>query len=110
MSSVAASSRQGYVRSVIEILTFRLRPGVDEADFLAVDSRVQTAFRYQQRGLVRSTTARGSDGRWLVLQVWADEESADAARERWRTDALGAEFDAMIDDAGVARERFTALD
>lgn len=107
---MAASARQDYGRSVIEILTFRLRPGVDEDDFLAVDRRVQTALRYQQRGLVRSTTARGGEGRWLVLQVWADAAAADAARERWRTDALGAEFDAMVDDSEVTWERFTALD
>jgi hypothetical protein len=36
---------------VIEIMRFRLRPGADEAAFLAADKRVQEEFAYQQPGL-----------------------------------------------------------
>ena len=66
---------------MIEVTTFRLREGVDEADFVAADAVAQTGFFYQQRGLVRRTTARpvaGAD-RWLVVTWWGDAATADAA-------------------------------
>ena len=50
--------------AVIETMTFRLRLGVDEAEFLGVDKRLQSEFAYQQPGLVRRTTARSDDGAW----------------------------------------------
>jgi hypothetical protein len=64
---------------VIELTTFRLRDGVDEATFVAADAAAQAGFFYQQPGLARRTTARGADGEWLVVTVWGSRESAEAA-------------------------------
>src|SRR4029077_5940751 len=52
--------------AVIDITTFRLRDGVDDVTFLRADERVRPAVLYQQPGLVRATTARGSDGGWVL--------------------------------------------
>jgi len=91
-------------------MMFRLRAGVDEREFLASDSRLQSGFTYQQPGLVRSTTARGEDGRWLVLQVWAGEPEADAARDRFHESPLAAAFMSFVDVDTMTVDRFTALD
>jgi hypothetical protein len=66
---------------VIEVTTFRLRSGVDEAEFVAADAAAQAGFFYQQRGLVRRTTARPTAGadRWAVITSWRDAATADAA-------------------------------
>jgi hypothetical protein len=62
---------------IVEIQTFRV---VDEAAFLEADRAVQTGFYYQQPGLLRRTTARGSDGAGVVITLWtlasADEVPA----------------------------------
>jgi hypothetical protein len=93
---------------VFEILTFRLAPGVDEATFRAVNERVQVEFAYHQRGFVRRTLGRHDDGRWLVLTMWADPESALAARQRFEETALGREFAELVADAVV--EHFRGVD
>jgi hypothetical protein len=79
--------------AVIETMTFRLRPGVDEAEFLGVDKRLQSEFAYQQPGLVRRTTGH-----------------ADAMSARWDEHPLVAEFMAHVDAGTVEVRRYTTLD
>jgi hypothetical protein len=98
--------------AVIETMTFRLVEGADESAFLLVDKRLQTEFAYQQRGLVRRTTARGVDaqaGEWVVIDLWATAEDADACAERWDTDPLAREFMSYVDRATVEVRRYTDL-
>ena len=94
---------------MIEILTFTLRPGVDDERFLAVDDRVQTDFAYQQPGLARRTTGRNDQGRWLVLQVWSSDDTAAVARAVFDASELGAEFTSLIDPDSVHRESFGGI-
>lgn len=93
---------------MFEILTFRLAPGVDEAAFRELDQRVQVEFAYQQPGFVRRTLGRHTDGRWLVLTIWTDAESALAAAADFERSALGAEFAAVMTDVDV--QRFHGVD
>lgn len=95
---------------MIQILTFRLVPGIDEEEFLVADRRVQTRFAYRQPGLLRRTTARGDDGNWVVIDLWRSGEEADACERRWDTDADAAAFMSFLDPASVRSERFATLD
>jgi hypothetical protein len=95
---------------VIEIMTFRLRGAVDEAEFLAADRRVQTEFAYHQPGLLRRTTARGDDGEWVVIDLWRSEAEADACDQRWDQDPAAAAFMALVDRASVTTRRYRELD
>jgi hypothetical protein len=97
-------------QTMIEILTFTLRPGVDDERFLALDGRVQTEFAYQQPGLARRTTGRNGEGRWLVLHVWSSADTASAAGEVFESSELGAEFMSLIDSDSARRECFAGLD
>src|SRR6516164_3503392 len=72
--------------AVIEIMRFRLVEGADVAGFRAADARLQTAFAYQQPGLLRRTTARSSDGGWVVIDIWRAAADADACEARWSAD------------------------
>ncbi len=94
---------------VIEILTFRLRPGVTDAQFEAADRRLQTEFAYQQAGMIRRTTARGGDGVWAVVDFWRSAADADACLARWRTESAPIAFDALVDDTSVEVRRFETL-
>jgi hypothetical protein len=96
--------------AVIETMTFRLGDQADEAAFVASDKRLQTEFAYQQPGLVRRTTARGADGAWIVIDVWATAEHADDMSPRWDSDPTAAEFMAHIDAGSVEVRRYTTLD
>ena len=94
----------------MELTTFRLRDGVDEAAFLAADAEVQ-AFAHLQPGLIRRTTGRDASGgdEWLVLVLWATWELADAAVEAGRTSEAVQAFESMIDPASVQVRRFESL-
>jgi hypothetical protein len=95
---------------VVEILRFRLAPGVDDSAFRAADKQVQTEFAYQQPGLVRRTTARGRDGSWVVINVWSNEADAGRAGERWGRDPITEAFTGLVDPSSLRSERFETLD
>jgi hypothetical protein len=88
---------------MLEILAFRLVAGVDDATFRSVDERVQVEFAYQQPGFVRRTLGRHDDGRWLVLTIWADADSAMAADRAFASSEMGREFRALLADVVVER-------
>ena len=95
---------------VIEIVTFRLADGTDEAAFLTADQRVQTEFFYLQPGLVRRTTARGADGDWLVLVFWDRRQDAESAGEASKDHPAVQAFMSLIDGSTYRVERFEALE
>ena len=94
--------------AVIETTTFRLADGVDDAVFLEFDERVRTGFLYHQRGMARATTARGEDGEWIVVVLWASEDDADAALDAGTNDGAMQRFMELVD--GVERKRYTTFD
>lgn len=98
---------------VIETMTFQLLGGVDEAEFLAADKRLQSDFAYQQPGLVRRTTARGTGkdrGEWIVIDLWQTAENADACAERWDDDPIAHAFMSFVDPYTVDVRRYVDID
>lgn len=97
---------------MIEVTTFRLVAGTEEAEFLAADARVQSDFAYQQPDLVRRTTARSAaaEGEWIVIELWGDVAAADAAATRREGDAAVQAFLAFVDATSVTTRRYTELD
>ena len=96
--------------SVIEIMAFNLADGVPEETFLAADRAVQTGFAYRQRGIVRRTTGRATDGSWLVMTLWSSHADAEASGIVGAEDDLVRRFVAMIEPATVRLKRFETLD
>jgi hypothetical protein len=96
---------------IVETLTFHLADGVDEETFLTADRRVQTEFAYRQPGLLRRTVARstGDERGWLVVDLWASAEDADACDARWASDPVAAEFTACVDASSVRAARYETL-
>ncbi len=93
---------------VVEIATFR--PAVDEEAFLAADRQAQTDYFYGRPGLIRRTTAKGHDGDWTVVTLWASEEDATAAMAGAASDPAARAFLAALDPASVRVERYQTLD
>lgn len=94
---------------LIETQRFELREGVTESEFLAADRQAQ-AFAHLQPGIVRRTTARGGDGRWLVITLWGSAEYADAAGRAGEADAAAQAFAACLDPTSESLERYETLD
>ena len=94
----------------MEITTFRLRDGVDEAAFRRADTAAQ-AFHHLRPGILRRTTFRDvATGEWMVAILWSSWEHADAAAEAARADGGMQEYASMIDPASVQVRRFESLD
>ena len=92
---------------LIENVTFRLAEGISTVEFLAIDARFQEDFAYQQKGLLRRTTARSDDGTWLVVNLWDSRESADAPRNTDNCQDVIREMQRCIDFSTHKVERFT---
>src|SRR3954467_13209125 len=96
--------------AVIEITTFRLADGTDEAAFLEADRRVQTEFIPRHRGFMRRTTARGANGEWAVIVLWGSAADADASAGLAKDHPVTNAFDALLDRSSVQRRRYETLD
>jgi hypothetical protein len=93
---------------VIEIIRYRARAGVEEADLLRADRSVQEDFAYQQPGLVRRTTARrGAD--WVVIDLWRSSADADATNARWADHPAAKELMGLVEPDSVSVERYEEL-
>ena len=94
---------------IIEVLTFRPRPGVTEDELRAAEGLVYEEFAMQQRGIIRRTTAVSDDGEWLVLQLWGDEPSADAADAAAASHAAVAALHGLADPDSLTSRRYRDL-
>lgn len=94
--------------AVIEVTTFTVVDGTDEAAFLAADHRMQTAFFHQQPGFLRRTTARASDGEWVTVVLWADQDSATTAGALATEDEVATAFAALTE--GTRARHYVTID
>ena len=94
---------------MIEIIRFKARDGVEEAELLRADRAVQEDFAYQQPGLLRRTAARrGAD--WVVVDLWRSHADAEAASIRWGEHPAAQALMGLIDEASVSVELYEELD
>ena len=96
--------------AVIEVVTFRLASHVEPDEFLIADKQAPTEFLYMQRGLLRRTTARGVDGQWLVVTLWASARDADASALAGRVDPAVSLLTSLMDPTSVTTTRYDTLE
>ena len=95
--------------SIVEVMTFRLREGVTDESFLALDKRLQTELVPNQPGFLRRTTARHGED-WLVVTLWASDGDAAAFQRATEGHPLQAEFDHAMEAGTLHLTRYTTLD
>lgn len=96
--------------AVIEITAFELSPDADERAFLDVDKQLQTEVIYQHPGLLRRTTARGTEGGWMTIVHWRSAEDAATSKHLAADDPVAQQFAGFIDPSSVRSRLFEALD
>ncbi|MGO9342134.1 MAG: hypothetical protein ACLP6E_06395 [Acidimicrobiales bacterium] len=95
---------------MIEIMRFKLAASAREDDFLRADRAVQEDFGYHQPGLMRRTTARDSEGNWIVIDLWRSESDADECAARWDDDPVAQGFMNLLDPTSTSVERYAQLE
>ncbi|HWC39260.1 MAG TPA: hypothetical protein VG476_12055 [Acidimicrobiales bacterium] len=96
--------------AVIEVQNFRLAHGVEAAEFLDADKRLQTELMLRKPTFLRRTTARGADGDWLVIVLWASQADADTSNAQFDRHPARVDFTALVDEATVTWRRYETLD
>ncbi len=91
---------------MISTMRFKLVLDADEDAFVAADKALQTGFAYKQPGLLRRTTARATDGTFVVIDLWRSARDADRCDARWEADPLVSDFMAFVDLASLETERY----
>jgi hypothetical protein len=85
---------------VAEIVTFRLRDGIDQAGFAAA-ARATAARLAREPGCRGRTLSRDDHGLWTDNVLWADAATAEAAAAAVVADPAFAPFLAAIEPASV---------
>lgn len=93
-------------KTIIEIVTFHLRDGVDEKQFLAENENVEKNHVVKQPGFISRETARGEDGEWLVVVHWQSAKDADASMNSFAAAPSAKTFMSFIDDATMKMKRY----
>lgn len=94
--------------TVIEHVSFRLRPDVDPAAFAAADALADT-FLAAQPGFVWRTLTDAGDGSYIDLVGWTDRSLAEAASAAFFQDAAAAAFGALIDPDSVVSRHLAVM-
>lgn len=96
------------IEPVMEIVTFRLTPGITDAAFLAaaMDTGAMVA---AQPGFLRRSLLRDDTGEWTDTVAWASLAAAHAAAETVVHDPSFASFGAAIDMTGLTMRHVPIL-
>ena len=94
--------------AVAEIVTFRLRPGADEARFLA-DARATDRPVAALPGFLRRSLSRDDTGLWTDYIEWTDLASATAAAQAVMNLPEFGPFIAAIDPDGMVMRHAPVL-
>lgn len=94
--------------AVIEIVRFRTKTGVDEAEMAATNERFQREVVPNLPGLERREATRSDDGEWVLVLRYRDRESAERAMGA-DTSEVSGKLLAMIDMATLSASRSAVI-
>lgn len=81
----------------IEIVNFRLKAGVTDAEFLAETMSMERNFLGKLHGFLDRDTGKSADGDWVVVLHWAAAEDAQASMDKFVASEGTKSFTAKID-------------
>jgi Antibiotic biosynthesis monooxygenase len=85
---------------VLEVVLFKLKPGEDEAAFLAASEAVMPDLR-AMRGFIRREVFKDADGRWMDTLHWQSLEDAHRAAEVFLGLPCAQTLIALIDEPSM---------
>ncbi|GAB5433382.1 MAG: hypothetical protein EpisKO_27520 [Epibacterium sp.] len=83
-------------KTVVEVVTFKLNPGVSDADYVAASQKTES-FIGAMRGFIDRRLSKGEDGTWMDYVVWADMTAAQDASVQFEQAECAADLMQMID-------------
>lgn len=83
--------------ATIEIVTFHLKSGVDQDEFLTQNRNVEQNLVSQMPGFVSRETATNDDGEVVVVLHWESPEAAQGSMDKFVGASESQDFQALID-------------
>lgn len=77
--------------AVVETVRFRLKPGVSDADFIAL-SQASAGFIAACDGFIERRLSKADDGTWTDCALWRDMHSAQAAASQFPAQGFAAQL------------------
>jgi hypothetical protein len=93
---------------VIELVTFRMMPGTDDATFIAAVGQ-STAFLEQQPGFLAREVGLTATGEWANIVRWSDLDAALRAAAAFNAAPETQSFNACLDRDTVQMRHFRAV-
>ena len=94
---------------VIELATFKLKPGVNRDTFEKRDLQVEKEYISGQDGYITRKIGTDENGENLMVIYWKTLADADRGMKQFRRDQSVADYSKMIDWSSVKLKRFKAL-
>jgi hypothetical protein len=91
MSNLSSTQNGSKQAPVLEMVLYRLQPGVSSETILALSDEIQ-GWLEQQPGYLRRQLFRAEDGQWLDLVYWASMAEAVTASQQIFTQPFAANF------------------
>ncbi len=85
---------------VIELVSVKTRPGVEEADMLRAADGVM-AFLSKARGFIRRELFRAGENQWVDLIYWNSREEAEAALAQSMNQPSVQEMMSLLDESSL---------
>ena len=104
--SMQAYGAAGASSEVVEVVTFKLQPGVTASEFRAVDQAVEKQHVAKQPGFVSRESVTGDNGEWLVIVHWRSTKDAEASMASFQTAPAAADFMSKIEAASMSMKRY----
>lgn len=92
--------------AVVEVVTFKLKPGVTAEEFRPLDQEVERQYAMKQPGFVSREAAAGDKGEWLVIVHWRSAQDADASMAGFASAPAAAPFMSKIDSSSFSMKRY----
>jgi hypothetical protein len=106
-AAAIALPRLAVASDVVEVVTLKLKPGVNYADFAPIDKAVETQHVSKQPGFIARESAAGENGEWLVIIHWRSAKDADASMASFASAPAAQDFMAKIDATSLAMKRYS---
>jgi hypothetical protein len=88
---------------VIELVSVKTRPGVDEADMLRAADAVM-AFLSKASGFIRRELFKAGENQWVDLIYWNSREEAEAAMAQSMDQPCVLEMMRLLDESSLAMQ------
>ncbi|NIZ15665.1 antibiotic biosynthesis monooxygenase [Phaeobacter sp. HF9A] len=92
--------------TVIEVVTFKLKADVSEADYVAATEKSQRLIGGMP-GFISRSLSKGADGSWTDYTIWVDMASAEAAMAQFPQADCTADVMRMIDPSTLVMRHET---